>query len=100
VTARELVSLHVLEGAALGVAGSLLGIPLGIAMGRALAEVTRSLLAADVPSAALPLWSIPVALVVGPLIAAAAALLPALQSRHVSPSEALGDPSAGGGPRE
>lgn len=100
VTTKQLATLHVLEGVALGVAGSLLGIPLGIAMGRALAEVTRSLLAADVPSAAIPLWTIPVALVVGPLVAAAAALLPALQSRHVSPSEALGDPSAGGAVRE
>jgi putative ABC transport system permease protein len=99
VTGGQLAGLHLAEGACLGLVGSLVGIPLGLALGRVLGAVTRQLVATDVPVPPVPLWTLGVALVAGPLVACVAALLPAIQSRHVTPNEALGDPELRRGER-
>lgn len=91
VTSRQLVGLLLTEGICLGVIGSLLGIPLGLALGRGLGMVMQGLVSADIPAPEIPYWTLPTALVVGPLVACIAALLPALQSRQISPAEALGE---------
>ena len=94
VTSGQLVGLHLAEGLALGLVGSVLGIPLGFLLGRGLSVLMQSLLAADVPAPPFPYWTLPAALVIGPLVASIAALLPALQSRTISPVEAMGDREA------
>ncbi len=94
VTSGQLVGLQLLEGFCLGLIGSVLGIPLGLGLGQTLGAVMRQVVAADIPAPQIPDWTIPAALVAGPLVACIAALLPALQSRNVSASEALGDTDA------
>ncbi len=92
VTSRQMVGLHLVEGLTLGLIGSAVGIPLGFALGRGLGVLMQSMLAdADVPAPPVPYWTLPAALIVGPLVASIAALLPALQSRNISPVEAMGD---------
>ncbi len=96
VTSQQLVALQLIEGFWLGLIGSILGIPLGLALGQGLSAAMRQLVAADIPAPEPPYWMLPVALVVGPAVACIAALLPALQSRNVSPTEAMGDPETRG----
>ncbi len=91
VTSRQLAGLQLAEGLLFGLVGAVLGIPAGLALGRGLAWVMHQLAGADVPSPQTPYWTLAAALVVGPLVAGLAALVPALQSRGVSPVEALGD---------
>ena len=92
VTSRQMVGLHLVEGLALGLVGSVAGIPLGFVLGRGLGVVMQSMLAdAEVPAPPIPYWTLPAAIIVGPLVASIAALLPALQSRNISPVEAMGD---------
>jgi putative ABC transport system permease protein len=99
VTPGQLARLHLLEGTCLGLIGSILGIPLGVAVGRVLGTAMQRLVAGDIAAAEIPYWALPAALVIGPSVACAAALLPALQSRKISPVEALGDPEVRRGER-
>ncbi|MEX2112634.1 MAG: FtsX-like permease family protein, partial [Pirellulales bacterium] len=99
VTARQLVQLQLAEGLLLGFIGAVLGIPLGLALGTGLASLMQQLVEAEIPAPETPYWMLAAALVVGPLVAALAALVPALQSRGVSPVEALGDFEARRGER-
>ncbi len=91
VTSRQLVGLQLVEGLLLGFIGALLGIPIGLALGTGLASLMQQLVEAEIPTPETPYWMLAAALVVGPLVAGMAALVPALQSRGVSPVEALGD---------
>ncbi len=99
VTSRQLVQLQLVEGLLLGLLGAVLGIPLGLALGTGLASLMQQLVEAEIPTPETPYWMLAAALVVGPLVAGMAALAPALQSRGVSPVEALGDVEARRGER-
>jgi putative ABC transport system permease protein len=99
VTTGQLVGLQLVEGLLLGLIGALLGIPLGLALGAGLASLMQQLVEAEIPAPELPYWTLAAALVVGPLVAGVAALVPALQSRGISPVEALGDVEARRGER-
>jgi putative ABC transport system permease protein len=99
VTQGQLVGLHLMEGICLGLIGSVVGIPFGLALGRGLEAVMQRLVPGEAATLPLSYWTLPTALVVGPLVACAAALLPALKSRRVSPAEALGDTEARRGER-
>jgi putative ABC transport system permease protein len=90
-TPRQMIWLHLLEGICLGVAGTAVGIPLGIGMGHGLATAMQRLLNTGVPSPELSASAIVTAGLLGPLLATSAALLPAWLSQKVSPAEALGD---------
>ncbi len=91
VTARQLERLLLLEGLLFGLVGAMLGIPLGLVLGRGLAAIMHQLAGAGVPEPQTPYWALLAALIAGPLVAGVAALVPAVQSRGVSPAEALGD---------
>jgi putative ABC transport system permease protein len=91
VTSKQLVRLHLMEGLCLGLIGALIGVPLGLAFGHGLEEVMAQLVPGDAARPELASWTLPTALVAGPLVACLASLLPALQSGRISPVEALGD---------
>lgn len=91
-TSRQIAGLHLLEGFCLGLAGSALGVPLGMWLGHGLGRVLAIAMgSAAAPPGELPLLALATAVVLGPLVACVAALIPAIQSRKVSPVEALGD---------
>ena len=98
-TWRQVFGLHILEGALLGLVGSLLGIPLGLLLGRGLAQGMQRLLGGEVTAAVPSPWPWVIAILVGPLVALLAALIPAFQSKHVSPMEALGESELRGSDR-
>ncbi len=91
VTSKQLVRLHLMEGLCLGLIGAIVGVPLGLAFGRGLEEVMQQLIPGDAARPELSSWTLPTALIAGPLVACLASLIPALQSGRVSPVEALGD---------
>ncbi len=88
-TQRQLVALHLTEGAALGLMGSILGIPLGLLIGRGLGQAMQRLLDSHGDTGEISYRTIGWAMLAGPLVAGIAAIVPALQSRHVSPREAM-----------
>jgi putative ABC transport system permease protein len=88
-TRRQIGAMHVIEGLSIGLAGSLLGAPLGLWLGRSLRGAMGSLLEVDIPTPEISYGVLLVALAVGPAVAAAAALVPAIQSRRVSPVEVM-----------
>jgi putative ABC transport system permease protein len=90
-TPRQVVGLHLIEGIGLGLFGAGLGLPLGIWLGSVLRQTMGQILEVDIPTPELPYSVVLVALALGPAVAALASLVPALQSRRVSPVEALGD---------
>ncbi len=90
-TSRQIAGLHLLEGLCLGLCGSLLGIPLGIWLGRGLGQVMGLVLDTEIVTPQIAPSAIAIALALGPVVACIAALAPALQARHVSPIEAVGD---------
>ena len=90
-TRGQLLTLHLVEGLALGVVGTAVGTPLGWWLGQVLEAAMGALLDVDIPSAQISVSALAMALVLGPLVALVAALVPALQSRGVPPVEALGD---------
>ena len=90
-TSRQVFLLHLLEGMLLGSAGALLGIPLGTFLARGLAQAMQRLVGGDIAAAGSSPWPWVIALVAGPLVALIAAVIPAFQSRGISPMEALGE---------
>lgn len=88
-TSGQLAKLQIAEGAMLGVLGTCLGIPLGMLLGRGLAQAMGKLIQSEVstPEMSLEVW-LP-ALAMGPLVAAAAAIVPAWQTKKVTAREAL-----------
>ncbi len=89
-TRGQLVALHVAEGACMGMVGSLLGVVLGIFVGRGLSEVMQRLMGAEIEAPTLSYLALAICLVLGPALAALAAVVPALQSRKVTAQESLG----------
>ncbi len=90
-TRRQLVGLHLLEGLCLGAIGAMVGVPLGFVVGRGLEHAMAALLGIEAMTAETPFGVIIFVLVLGPAVAALAALVPALQARRVSASEAMGE---------
>jgi putative ABC transport system permease protein len=90
-TEKQVLRLHLLEGVGLGALGAVLGLPLGLWLGRALRETMSQILGVEIAAPEMPWGVLAVALALGPMVAALAALVPALQARRVSPVEALGD---------
>jgi putative ABC transport system permease protein len=70
-----------------------------LAFGRGLEMAMQQLIPGDVARPELSYWTLPTALIAGPLVACLASLIPALQSGRVSPVEALGDPEVRRGER-
>lgn len=90
-TGRQVVGLHLLEGIGLGAIGAALGLPLGIWLGSVLRQTMGQILEVEIPTPEMPYSVVLVAFSLGPVVAALASLVPALQSRRVSPVEALGE---------
>lgn len=90
-TSGQMMWLHLLEGAVLGITGTAVGIPLGVFLGKALTTVMQRIVGENVPTADLEPRTLIVAAIGGPLVAVVAALVPAFFARRVSPGEALGD---------
>jgi putative ABC transport system permease protein len=90
-TRRQVGCMHVIEGFLVGLAGAVLGTPLGLWLGRSLRTAMGRLLEADIPTPEISYGVFFLALAVGPAVAAAAALVPAVQSGGVSPVEAMGE---------
>jgi putative ABC transport system permease protein len=90
-TAGQMTWLHLLEGVVLGIAGTIVGIPLGIGLGRALTIVMQRIVSNDVPDPIISWEPVLFVAILGPLVASGAALVPAFFARKVSPLEALGD---------
>ena len=90
-TSRQITQLHLVEGVALGGIGALLGIPLGLLLGRGLGTVMQRVLDAPVVTGELPLRAVGGALLLGPIVSGIAAVIPALQAARVTPREAAGN---------
>ena len=76
------MSVFVIEAALLGTVGSLLGVPLGLLVGRGAAAY------ADVAFALAPDW-IALAVVVGVVVGIVAGLYPAWRAARIDPIDAL-----------
>jgi putative ABC transport system permease protein len=89
-TRRQLLGTVVSEGLVLGVAGSLLGILLGLALAPGLRALFQAV-GVDLPSSGLVLKprTIYVPLIVGTLVAVLSSLVPAIRATRVSPIAAL-----------
>jgi len=79
---RDVMSVFVIEAALLGTLGSLLGVPLGLLVGRGAAVY------ADVSFALAPDW-IALAVVVGVVVGVVAGLYPAWRAARIDPIDAL-----------
>ena len=79
---RDVMSVFVIEAALLGTLGSLLGVPLGLLVGRGAAAY------ADVSFALAPDW-IALAVVVGVVVGVVAGLYPAWRAARIDPIDAL-----------
>ncbi len=90
-TARQVVSLHLLEGLAIGLFGSAVGAPFGLWLGRALQQAMGQLLQVEIPTPETPYGLLFAVLALGPVVAGLAALVPAIQARRVSATEAMGE---------
>ena len=90
-TQKQMMGLELLEGVVIGAVGAVAGIPLGFLLGLGLEHAMATMLGIDVPASAAPYPVLAAVIVLGPAVAALAALVPALQSRRVSPVEAMGE---------
>ncbi len=90
-TSEQLFSVHLVEGLLLGVLGAVVGIPLGILMGWGLEQVMAALLGVTARAPEVSLTTVAGVLVLGPLMAGVAAIVPALQARRMNAAEAMGD---------
>ncbi|MFO7623845.1 MAG: FtsX-like permease family protein [Anaerolineales bacterium] len=88
-TRSQVISLVLVEAAALGLIGSLLGLGLGIWMARGLTQVMQVLLNQDLAQAGVPEEVAAAGFLIGVLVAVVAAVVPAFQAGKISPLEAL-----------
>lgn len=77
------------EASVLGIAGSVLGIGLGILMARGLTRLMSTLLGQELTITQVPRDIVIIAALVGTIVAIFAAVLPAFQAGRISPLEAL-----------
>ncbi|MGD9100795.1 MAG: FtsX-like permease family protein [Anaerolineae bacterium] len=94
---RQVTLLFLTEAAALGLAGSLVGLPLGLGVGRALIGFAAGYFAAPV-AWRLDSLSLVKGLAVGVVVTAVSGFLPALAAAQTRPMQVL-RPDAGGRPR-
>jgi putative ABC transport system permease protein len=88
-TSRQVLAIFLRQGAAIAIAGAVVGVPLGLLVAVAVIAFlrsTRALLVAGVPFHPLALL---LAAVLGIAVAVVAAILPALAASRVSPLDAL-----------
>ncbi|MCV0404411.1 MAG: ABC transporter permease [Chloroflexi bacterium] len=88
-TSRQVIGLVLRQGAAIGVAGSVLGILGGIALAGAMVGFLSSTRAALVAGLPLPIGGMLLAFVLGLGVTLAGAVVPALRSARLSPVAAL-----------
>ncbi|MEK6753505.1 MAG: FtsX-like permease family protein [Chloroflexota bacterium] len=87
----QITSLYLVMVVALGIAASLIGMPLGIAAGRGFASVVAQLLNLKIYSDAISLWVYIVLLLMGILIPLLVALDPILKTTRITVRETLND---------
>ncbi len=87
----QITSLYLVMVVALGIAASLIGMPLGIAAGRGFASVVAQLLNLKIYSDAIPAWVYIVLLLMGVLIPLLVALDPILKTTRITVRETLND---------
>jgi len=90
-TRLQLMELMLLEGLVLGAVGSALGIPFGFLLGKGLEGALVSLLGIEPVAAEMPYHLLLVVLALGPIVAALAAMVPAVQARGITAAEAMGE---------
>ncbi len=94
-TRGQVIRLFLLEGLALGLIGSLLGLPVGYGLAWAslgpVRKVLEELFNVSLKASAIPVkpWTVSLALVAGPVTAVLAALVPALQAADEEPADAV-----------
>jgi putative ABC transport system permease protein len=88
-TTTQVLGLHIGEGICIGLLGATAGIPLSILLARGLEHALGLMLNVSIPAHEFSLVTIATAVVLGPVVATIAAVLPALQSRRISAIEAL-----------
>ncbi len=92
-TTRQLATLHISEAIALGFAGSVVGVPLGLLIGNGLGNLMQRVLESPVAAAQIDYRTIGLALMLGPLVSGLAAIVPAYQSLKVAPAKPCRAPS-------
>ena len=86
---RQVMSFMLTQALVLGIAGSVLGLLLGIAFAYAMVAFVRTIGSVTLDRPAVPLESVAVAIAVGVGVTLAAALEPARRASRISPVEAL-----------
>ena len=87
----QITSLYLVLIVVLGIAASLIGVPLGIAAGRGFTGVVAQLLNLEIYNDAVPLWVYLVLILMGILIPLLVALDPILKTTRVTVRETLND---------
>jgi putative ABC transport system permease protein len=101
-TRRQVVNLILLEAAALGLAGSAVGLAIGAVLAAGMTAYVRTVAIVPLDGLVVPVDGIALAVGVGLVVTLAAALEPALRASRISPVEALKsrlDPGGGRGAR-
>lgn len=88
-TRRQIVRMFLVEGLVLGVLGTILGCALGAAGGSMLMRGITRLYAQTPPPITFSWWAFLLAAGLGPVVAVAAAAVPAILAARVSPMEAM-----------
>jgi putative ABC transport system permease protein len=88
-TRRQVLGQILAEAAMVGIAGSVLGVGVGLALSRGLMRVMEVVVAQKVQDMQMPLGGLISALLVGVGVTLVAAALPARQASRVSPLEAM-----------
>jgi len=89
-TRRQIARLFLAEGLLLGIAGTILGIPLGLGGTYLLSRALEQALGVSLPASHPSGWPYAVAVFLGVSVSVLAACLPARKASRVSPLEAIG----------
>lgn len=89
ITRGQVIGQVLVEGAALGLVGSLLGVGLGLFMSRGLVQAMSMMLNTPLDTGAVQVEVILSSMTIGLVITVLSAVLPAIQAGRVSPLEAL-----------
>lgn len=88
---RQITGLYLALIVALGIAASLIGVPLGVAAGRGFTSVIAQLLNLEIYSVAIPAWVYLILIAMGILVPLLVALDPILKTTRVTVRETLND---------